>query len=116
MLVSVYEYREDPATDPVESDGAVDPDRNEAEYFGEDDLDLGAEWERFERDGRSLLRRETTYEGVTAVAVPEDDEPTDPDPAEGESTLPGTPLMIREGGDQHYLEHARLVEAQDASP
>lgn len=110
MLVHVEQYRRDDADDGVRSDGEVSPDRGTDEYFDRETVE-SAEWERVEHGDRTLLRRSSSHDGVTAVSVPR--EPTeDDDPA-----LPGRTIQLRTaGGETHYVEQARIVEVQDADP
>jgi hypothetical protein len=105
VLVYLHQYREDDANETVRSDAEVAPEIDETEYFGVDDLTLD-EWERVERDDRVLQRRTLTYEGVTAVSVPQDDS----------SDLPGRTLQLRTESETEYVDDAVLVEAQDNDP
>jgi len=117
MLVSIFEYREDDATDAVKSEGSVEPDRSAEDYFNADDLTADEGWERIEQGDRTLLRREIDIVEVTAISVPRDDEPTEPDEHDrDQNNLPGKPIMLRKEGDEHYLSNAEIIEAQDRNP
>ncbi|WP_435180129.1 hypothetical protein [Halorussus sp. AFM4] len=106
MLVNLEQYQHDDADDAVRSGGDVDPDRDADDYFGTDDLDA-EEWERVTEDGETLLRRSMTLEEVTAVSVPREQTHED---------LPGVTVQIRKGGEEEYVDNARIVEVQDPDP
>jgi hypothetical protein len=110
MLVYVHQFREDDAKETTREDGDVGLDRTSEGYFDVDDLDVDT-WERVEVGDRTLQRKATSFDDVTAVSVPDDY--TDPDP-EG---LPGATIQLRTaGGETEYVEDAVVVEVQDASP
>ncbi len=117
MLVSMFEYRDDDATESVESQGSVEPDRSAADYFSVDDLEVDEGWERIEQGERTLLRREIDVSEVTAISVPRDDEPTEPDEHDrDQNDLPGKPIMLRKEGEEYFLQNAEVIEAQDRNP
>lgn len=117
MLVSIFEYRDDDATESVESEGSVEPDRSAEDYFSAEDLEADEGWERIEQGEQTLLRREVDVDEVTAISVPRDDEPTEPDEHDREQNdLPGKPIMLRKGGEEYFLSNAEVIEAQDRNP
>ena len=110
MLVYVHQFREDDAKGTTREDGDVGLDRTTEGYFDVDDLDVDT-WERVEVGDRTLQRKATTFDDVTAVSVPDDY--TDPDP----DGLPGATIQLRTaGGEAEDVEDAVVVEVQDASP
>ena len=106
MLVNLEQYQHDDADDEVRSEGDVSPDRDADDYFGKDDL-AAEEWERVTEGDQTLLRRSMTLEEVTAVSVPREETHED---------LPGMTIQIRKGGEEEYVDNARIVEVQDPNP
>lgn len=106
MLVHLEQYDHDDVDDAVRSEGDVDPDRDQKEYFGEDDVGP-EEWERVTEGGETLLRRSISKDGVTAVSVPQE---------ESDDTLPGKTIQLRIEGGETYVENAEIVEVQDSDP
>lgn len=116
MLVELHQYRDDDATDSLRSEGSVEPETDAEEYMGEDELEPD-EWERVERDGRTLQRRTVSFEEVSAVSLPDADESAPNQPEAGsDPDLPGRTVQVRFGGGTEYVEQAELVEAVDPDP
>ena len=105
MLVYLHEYRPDDAGNAREGEPL---DLDSESYFDVDDLTLD-EWEYVRRDDRDLQRRSRQFDEVTAVSVPEG-------PADDDDDLPGKTIQLRLDGGSEYVEHAELIEVQDASP
>lgn len=109
MLVYLHQYREADADESARAEAGDSVDHDTSEYFDVDSLETD-EWERFEYDGREVMRKTVEYDGVTAVSVPKDhleDEDRD---------VPGLTIQLRTQGGQEYVENARVVEVQEADP
>ncbi|XVH32456.1 hypothetical protein ACNS7O_04520 [Haloferacaceae archaeon DSL9] len=109
MLVYLHQYRADDAKDTVRSEGSVSPEMDGDEYFNADDVGNGDGWERVQFRGETLLRRAVTYDEVAAVSVPQEN-------LEETSDLPGDDVQLRRGGEETYVEAAKIIEVVDENP
>jgi hypothetical protein len=107
MLVYLHRYREEDAEEAAGDHSVDDPPHDSEGYFDVDELETDA-WERVDYDGRSVLRKVVTYDGVMAISVPQDYTES--------GDLPGGTIQLRTQGGEEYVEQAVVFEVQDASP
>ena len=110
MLVYLNEYRKDDASETVR-EGEEVADTDSESYFGADDPGLEDDWERIDYEGRTVLKKSSSHEEITAISVPEKGtEEDDPD-------LPGRTIQLRKPGeDTYYVRQAEIIEAIDEDP
>lgn len=109
MLVYLNEFRRDEAGETVRHGDEV-TDTDAEEYFGSDEPEI-EEWERIDHDGETILKRASSHDGITAIAMPEKRSDED-DP-----NLPGKTIQLRKPGEETYfVQQAEIVEAIDDNP